>query len=185
MPSRRLLATARRSRDPAAYRVALELYAGDLLPEDRYEEWTQGRREELRQLYIALLIELAGLCEEHNENELSYRGTTEGHSQGAHPRRSSRGPDASSRPLGPTRASPGPVRTAPRSPHQRARYTSPAATTRRLRDEIAIGGLSTTPPAALLGRKNCLPWASTTCPRGGPASWGESTSLWRSRRCSP
>ena len=50
------VAIARRSRDPAAYRVALELYAGDLLPEDRYEEWTQGRREELRQLYIALLI---------------------------------------------------------------------------------------------------------------------------------
>src|SRR5215204_2628427 len=32
-------ATARRSRDPAAYRVALNLYVGELLPEDRYEEW--------------------------------------------------------------------------------------------------------------------------------------------------
>src|SRR3954447_14648664 len=31
-------ATARRARDPATYRAALELYAGDLLPGDRYEE---------------------------------------------------------------------------------------------------------------------------------------------------
>jgi DNA-binding CsgD family transcriptional regulator len=36
-------ATARRSRDPSAYRAALELYAGELLPEDRYEEWAEGR----------------------------------------------------------------------------------------------------------------------------------------------
>jgi len=34
-------ATARRSRDPAAYRVAIELYAGELLPEDRYDEWAE------------------------------------------------------------------------------------------------------------------------------------------------
>ena len=33
--------TARRSRDPAAYRAAIELYAGELLPEDRYEEWAE------------------------------------------------------------------------------------------------------------------------------------------------
>ncbi|HYQ82990.1 MAG TPA: hypothetical protein VEP28_03105, partial [Rubrobacter sp.] len=29
--------TARRGREPAAYRAAVELYVGDLLPEDRYE----------------------------------------------------------------------------------------------------------------------------------------------------
>jgi DNA-binding SARP family transcriptional activator len=39
--------TARRSRDPAAYRVAIELYSGELLPEDRYEEWAEDRRQEL------------------------------------------------------------------------------------------------------------------------------------------
>ena len=61
-------ATARRSRDPAAYRMALELYAGDLLPEDRYEEWAVGRREGLRQLYLALLIELASLYEVRDEH---------------------------------------------------------------------------------------------------------------------
>ncbi len=30
-------AKARRLRDPAAYRAAVDLYAGELLPEDRYE----------------------------------------------------------------------------------------------------------------------------------------------------
>jgi tetratricopeptide (TPR) repeat protein len=60
-------ATARRSREPAAYRTAIELYAGDFLPEDRYEEWTEDRRQELSQLYLALLVELAGLYEEREE----------------------------------------------------------------------------------------------------------------------
>ena len=54
-------ATARRSRDPAAYRAAIDLYSGELLPEDRYEEWAEGRREQLRQLNLALFAELASL----------------------------------------------------------------------------------------------------------------------------
>jgi predicted ATPase/DNA-binding SARP family transcriptional activator/DNA-binding CsgD family transcriptional regulator len=62
-------ATARRARDLAAYRAALDLYAGDVLPEDRYEEWAEPRREELRSLYIALRFELAGLYEEHGGYE--------------------------------------------------------------------------------------------------------------------
>jgi DNA-binding SARP family transcriptional activator len=61
--------SARRSRDPAAYSAALELYAGELLPADRYEEWTEERRRELGQLRLALLVELAGLCEERGEHE--------------------------------------------------------------------------------------------------------------------
>jgi DNA-binding SARP family transcriptional activator len=60
-------ATARRARDPAAYRAALDLYAGDVLPEDRYEEWAEPRREELRRLHLVLRLELAGLYEEHEE----------------------------------------------------------------------------------------------------------------------
>ncbi len=60
-------ATARRAREPGAYRAALDLYAGDLLPGDRYEEWAEERREGLRQLYQALLVELAGLYEEREE----------------------------------------------------------------------------------------------------------------------
>src|SRR5215207_2927377 len=61
-------ATVRRSQDPATNRVAIELYAGDLLPEDRYEEWTQSRREELRQLHLALLVQLAELYEARGED---------------------------------------------------------------------------------------------------------------------
>ena len=59
---------ARRSRDPGAYRAALELYGGELLPEDRYEEWTEGRRGELIRLYLALLVELAGLYQERGDH---------------------------------------------------------------------------------------------------------------------
>src|SRR5215210_8199411 len=58
---------ARRARKPAAYEAAVSLYAGDLLPEDRYEEWAEDRREELRMTYLALLLELAKLHEERAE----------------------------------------------------------------------------------------------------------------------
>jgi predicted ATPase/DNA-binding SARP family transcriptional activator/DNA-binding CsgD family transcriptional regulator len=58
---------ARRSREPAAYRAAIELYAGDLLPEDRYEDWAERRRAELRRTYLDLLVGLAGLHEERGE----------------------------------------------------------------------------------------------------------------------
>ncbi len=60
-------ATARRVREPAAYRAALELYAGDLLLGDLYEEWAEGRREELRQKFLSLLVELASLYEERGD----------------------------------------------------------------------------------------------------------------------
>jgi predicted ATPase/DNA-binding SARP family transcriptional activator/DNA-binding CsgD family transcriptional regulator len=60
-------ATARRSREPAAYRAALNLYAGELLPRDPYEEWVEVPRESLRQLFLALLVELASLHEERGE----------------------------------------------------------------------------------------------------------------------
>src|SRR3712207_7889155 len=52
-------ATARRSREPAAYRAAIELYSGELLPEERYEEWAEDRRQELRRTFLSLLLELA------------------------------------------------------------------------------------------------------------------------------
>ncbi len=35
-------ATARRARDPAVYRAAIDLYTGDLLPDDRYEGWVEN-----------------------------------------------------------------------------------------------------------------------------------------------
>jgi predicted ATPase/DNA-binding SARP family transcriptional activator/DNA-binding CsgD family transcriptional regulator len=59
--------TARRSREPAAYRAALDLYAGELLPRDPYEEWAEVPREGLRQSFLSLLVELGRLYEERGE----------------------------------------------------------------------------------------------------------------------
>jgi predicted ATPase/DNA-binding SARP family transcriptional activator/DNA-binding CsgD family transcriptional regulator len=61
-------AAARRSQDPAAYRAAIDLWTGELLPGDRYEEWAQERREQLRRLYLDLLVELAKLHEGRGED---------------------------------------------------------------------------------------------------------------------
>ena len=38
---------ARRSREPADYQTAINLYGGQLLPDDIYEDWTTARRESL------------------------------------------------------------------------------------------------------------------------------------------
>lgn len=54
---------ARRTADPAAYQQAVELYGGDLLPEDRYAEWALERAEALRAEHVALLVELGRLLE--------------------------------------------------------------------------------------------------------------------------
>ena len=59
---------ARHARDPGAYRAALDLYAGDLLPGDRYEAWAQERREGLRLTYLSLLLEMAAVHEERGEH---------------------------------------------------------------------------------------------------------------------
>jgi predicted ATPase len=45
---------ARRARTPAAYRAALSLYGGELLPENRYDDWAEGRRDELSELAAEL-----------------------------------------------------------------------------------------------------------------------------------
>jgi predicted ATPase/DNA-binding SARP family transcriptional activator/DNA-binding CsgD family transcriptional regulator len=55
---------ARASRQLAAYRAAVELYSGDLLPRDRYEQWAERRREELLGTYLSLLLGMSGLLEE-------------------------------------------------------------------------------------------------------------------------
>jgi predicted ATPase len=54
-------AGARRSRSPGAYASALELYRGELLPENRYEDWCAERREYLARLRDTLADELAEL----------------------------------------------------------------------------------------------------------------------------
>ncbi|MGH3090143.1 MAG: bacterial transcriptional activator domain-containing protein [Rubrobacteraceae bacterium] len=53
-------------RDPLRPK-SVELYAGDLLPEDRYETWAEERRGELRTTHLALFVELATLHEEREE----------------------------------------------------------------------------------------------------------------------
>jgi DNA-binding SARP family transcriptional activator len=55
---------AHRSREPAAHEVALDLYAGELLPGDRYEEWPEEHRRRLRETYLSLLLGLARLHED-------------------------------------------------------------------------------------------------------------------------
>ncbi|HEY4278808.1 MAG TPA: BTAD domain-containing putative transcriptional regulator [Conexibacter sp.] len=52
-------AVARRVCSVSAYQRALNLYAGELLPEDRYEDWTWARRDALRETRLGLLIALA------------------------------------------------------------------------------------------------------------------------------
>src|SRR5215217_5511229 len=61
--------TARGSRDVGAYRAALDLYAGELLPQDPYEAWAEDRREGLRGTYLSLLLEFAALYERRGEYE--------------------------------------------------------------------------------------------------------------------
>ena len=55
-------ARARETREVAAYERALDLYPGELLPEDRYEPWADGRRAALLELHGGLCVELAELC---------------------------------------------------------------------------------------------------------------------------
>jgi predicted ATPase/DNA-binding SARP family transcriptional activator len=52
-------ARARADRDAAAYELALGLYGGELLPEDRYEAWADARRAALAELHTTLCLELA------------------------------------------------------------------------------------------------------------------------------
>jgi predicted ATPase/DNA-binding SARP family transcriptional activator/DNA-binding CsgD family transcriptional regulator len=138
--------TARYARGPAVYQAAIDLYAGDLLPEDRYEEWAEVRCEELRQLYLTLLLELAGLHEGREERERAIEALRKATSEEptleeAH---------ASIMRL---------QALSGRPEHALAQYerlrnalqsgigTRPTEATRRLRDEIAAGTLLPTPPA--------------------------------------
>jgi DNA-binding SARP family transcriptional activator len=50
---------ALRADDPAACESALARYAGELLPEDRYEDWCAERRDFLAELHVRLLLRVA------------------------------------------------------------------------------------------------------------------------------
>ena len=60
--ARQLLATGANSAARIEFEKAEQLYAGDYLEEDLYEDWTVLKREELRDLYLDTLNRLATLC---------------------------------------------------------------------------------------------------------------------------
>jgi len=139
-------ATARRSRDPVVYRAAIDLYRGDLLPDDRYEEWVENRREGLRQLYLALLIELAGLYEERDESGLAIEALREATAKEPTLEEAHAALMRLHALLGrPEQAIAQYERL--RDTLLRSLGTEPGVTTRRLRDEIAAGRFASTPPA--------------------------------------
>jgi DNA-binding SARP family transcriptional activator len=62
----RLAESALTQNDVAAYESALAAYGGELLPEDRYEDWCEERRDFLAGLYVRLLLGLADLHEQRS-----------------------------------------------------------------------------------------------------------------------
>jgi predicted ATPase/DNA-binding SARP family transcriptional activator/DNA-binding CsgD family transcriptional regulator len=138
--------TARRSQDPAVYRAVLGLYAGELLPEDRYEEWAQGRRQELGRLYVALIAELASLYEGRGEYALAIEAL--GKATSAEPTLEEA--HASLMRLHALSGRPEKALTQYarlRDALQRGIGAQPAEAARRLRDEIAAGKLLPRPPS--------------------------------------
>jgi predicted ATPase/DNA-binding SARP family transcriptional activator/DNA-binding CsgD family transcriptional regulator len=140
------LTTARRTREPAAYRAALGLYAGELLPDDRYEDWAENRRWELRRAFLSAQIELSGLYEERGEYERGLEAlqqflAEEPADEEAHVRLmrlyaySGRRQEALSRFQQFSRILAGQF------------GTEPGAAARRLRDEIAAGEFPSRPPS--------------------------------------
>ncbi|HWX97466.1 MAG TPA: AAA family ATPase [Solirubrobacteraceae bacterium] len=51
---------ARRAGSAGAARAAMSLYGGELLPENRYDDWTRSRREEVEELRAELEAEIGG-----------------------------------------------------------------------------------------------------------------------------
>lgn len=52
----------------ALYREALDLYLDDFLPENLYDDWAAGVREELREKYVAGVVAVAELTEKSGAN---------------------------------------------------------------------------------------------------------------------
>jgi predicted ATPase/DNA-binding SARP family transcriptional activator/DNA-binding CsgD family transcriptional regulator len=59
--------TVRHAMEPQAFRAAIDLYSGELLPQDRYEVWAEEKRAHLRGLYLSLLLEVSGIYEDRKE----------------------------------------------------------------------------------------------------------------------
>src|SRR4051794_8054795 len=63
-----LAESALRQGEVAGYEDALAAYGGELLPEDRYEDWCTERRDYLAELHIRLLLELADALASRGEH---------------------------------------------------------------------------------------------------------------------
>jgi DNA-binding SARP family transcriptional activator/tetratricopeptide (TPR) repeat protein len=77
----RAAAAALRSGDRGLLATAIGLYAGDLLPDDRYEDWAAAPRERLRARYLAALRragEWERLVEEEPTDEEAHRALIRG-----------------------------------------------------------------------------------------------------------
>ncbi len=59
---------ARETRETRDYRIAVDLYRGDLLPEDRFEEWAEAPREALRDRHLMLSVEYAEVLAERGDH---------------------------------------------------------------------------------------------------------------------
>jgi DNA-binding SARP family transcriptional activator len=66
-----LAESALRQGDVAGYECALAAYGGELLPEDRYEDWCAERRDRLAALHIQLLLAVADAHEERGAHRAS------------------------------------------------------------------------------------------------------------------
>lgn len=52
---------------PEACTAALQLYGGEFLPDELYDEWAEQQRADLRRLYLELLVHQATLCERQGD----------------------------------------------------------------------------------------------------------------------
>ena len=65
------LAAAKGGSDVIAYEEARALYGGELLTEDRYEDWAAARREQLQNTHQEMLSKVARLYEARGEQKLA------------------------------------------------------------------------------------------------------------------
>src|SRR5262245_41298248 len=62
-----LAATGLAQETPEPLEGALAAYRGELLPEDRYEDWAAGRRTTLAELHLSVLLALAAAAERRGD----------------------------------------------------------------------------------------------------------------------
>ncbi len=66
---KRLAQQAQTAGNVTLFEEAAALYGGDYLPEDLYEDWTISRRENLRQQWVDMLLQMAKLYQNQGQEE--------------------------------------------------------------------------------------------------------------------